>query len=664
MRQLRYTLLLIVALLVFGNAEARQIFNLNNGWRFFFTSENSSDEARYVRIPHTWNSDAMSSLQLHQAVGNYRRSLYIPAEWKNKRIYIRFAGVQSVANLFVNGQHAGEHRGGWTAFTFDITDKVFCGGDNTVLVMVNNAFNNDVLPTSTEENLYGGIYRDVELIVTDQIAVSPAYYGTDGIIVSQKAVTADAAEGSVEVAVSSNTEHPQSITLDILSPDGYVAVTKSIKTKITTPTVTIPYAVPNPELWSPSLPRLYTVRVTVGRDTVAVRTGFRHIAMDKYNRLTINGKPCRIKGVNLHHDHSVEANALSDARIRTDVETIRDMGANAIRSATAPHAQLLYDICDESGVLVWVDTPFTQSPFLSDIAFIDSPRFRENGLQQLREIILQTANHPSVAMWGIFSLLRGGSKPLLGYITELNREAKRLDASRPTVACSNQDGDINFITDLIVWQQSVGWERGNVSDLKVWQEALTRNWSHLHSAIAYGEGGTIGEYNENLVQRTSSQHRIPESWQRRFHEGYVKHIEDGVFWGVWLNSMFDFGSVRYRAAVRNSGLVAFDHVQRKDAFYLYRTLWNTQRPTLHIVGRNRRVRSNPRQALSLYSSYGQPLLLLNGDTLRLHQMSKAHFVTDTLTLPRISRVVAITPQQRDSVEITIGNYIEKTPLVR
>jgi beta-galactosidase len=136
MRQLRYTLLLIVALLVFGNAEARQIFNLNNGWRFFFTSENSSDEARYVRIPHTWNSDAMSSLQLHQAVGNYRRSLYIPAEWKNKRIYIRFAGVQSVANLFVNGQHAGEHRGGWTAFTFDITDKVICGGDNTVLVMV------------------------------------------------------------------------------------------------------------------------------------------------------------------------------------------------------------------------------------------------------------------------------------------------------------------------------------------------------------------------------------------------------------------------------------------------------------------------------------------------------------------------------------------------
>lgn len=659
MQLFRYILLFTLATVLFGTVEARQVFNLNNGWRFFFTSENSSDEARYVRIPHTWNHDALHSTQYNRTVGNYRRSLYVPAEWKNKRIYIRFAGVQSVANLFVNGQHAGEHRGGWTAFTFDITKFVTFGGENSVLVMVSNAFNNDVLPTSTEENLYGGIYRDVELVVTDRLAVSPAYYGTEGVIVSQKSVSADAAEGSVEVAISCDTEQPQSVTLDILSPDGYVAVSKSVKSKITTPTISIPYVVPNPELWSPSLPRLYTVRVTVGRDTVAVGTGFRSIAMDKYNRLTINGKPCRIKGVNLHHDHSVEANALSEERIRTDMATIRDMGANAIRSATAPHAQQLYNMCDKTGVLVWIDTPFTQSPFFSDIAFIDSPRFRENGLQQLREIVLQNMNHPSVAMWGIFSLLRGGSKPLLDYVAVLNREAKHLDASRPTVACSNQDGDINFITDLIVWQQSVGWERGNVSDLKVWQEALKSNWSHLHSAIAYGEGGTIGEYNENLVQRTSSQHRIPESWQRRFHEGYVKYLEDGVFWGVWLNSMFDFGSARYRAAVRNSGLVAFDHQQRKDAFYLYRTLWNTQKPTLHIVGKGRKVRNNPRQVLSLYSSYGQPMLLLNGDTVAVHQLSNGHFVTDTLTLQRTNKVLAITPQQRDSVEITIGNYIEK-----
>lgn len=223
------------------------------------------------------------------------------------------------------------------------------------------------------------------------------------------------------------------------------------------------------------------------------------------------------------------------------------------------------------------------------MAYFATPRFEENGRRQLQEIIVQNYNHPSVAMWGIFSLLRGTDKGQLEYVRELNALAKSLDKSRPTVACSNQDGEINFITDLIVWQQNVGWSSGSTEDLTVWQSALSSHWNHLSQAVCFGEGGTYGQQNESYVKRgSSSLHRIPESWQTRFHEGYMKYIDENLFWGVWINTMFDFGSARYRAGVRNTGLVSFDRTQRKDAYYLYRTLWNRRMPTLHIVGKNRR----------------------------------------------------------------------------
>ncbi|MBR2031369.1 MAG: hypothetical protein IKA04_04060 [Alistipes sp.] len=150
-------------------ASAREIYSLNSGWKFFFAEENSSDNAREIALPHTWNIDAfVGDGSYLQTSANYQRTLFIPAEWKGKRVFLRFHGVQSVADVFVNGRHIGEHYGGYTAFAFEISDKVSYGYNNTLLVAVSNAMRSDVLPTSSEENRYGGIYRDVELIVTDK----------------------------------------------------------------------------------------------------------------------------------------------------------------------------------------------------------------------------------------------------------------------------------------------------------------------------------------------------------------------------------------------------------------------------------------------------------------------------------------------------------------
>ncbi len=638
---------------------AREVYILNNSWHFFFKEENTSDNARFIRLPHTWNGDALSENgTLRLTTANYRRQLFVPQQWQGKRLFLRFNGVMSVADVFVNGSYVGGHKGGYTAFALEITDVVNYGAENRLLVEVSNSYRSDVLPTSTEQNLYGGIYRDVELIVTEKTTVSPLYYGTDGVIVNTSKVSVDAVEGNIGISLMGKKDTQCTVTLDIVSPDGYVATTKSIKAKIDGKLLKVPFVVGNPELWTLQRPNMYRVDVIVGGDTVSVNTGFRDIKVTPERLLTINGKRTMVRGVNLCHDNGHRGNALTEQNYKQDFETICSVGANSIRSVGGPHAQVLYDMCDQNGTLVWIDAPLTQSPFLSDIAYYSTTAFEENGKEQLTEIVLQNIHHPSVVMWGIFSHLRGRSPQLMEYIRSLNTLAKSLDVSRPTVACSDQDGDINFITDLIVWQQSVGWDRGSVSDLDIWQKALRTNWSHLCQAVCYGEGGTRGNHSDMGSRSVMvSQHIIPESYQTRFHEGYANHIDEQLFWGVWINSMFDFGAVRRGGGVRNSGLVDFEHDYRKDAYYLYKTLWNKRSPTLHIVGKNREVRNRNRQVIKLYCSQGVPKLTINGDTVALHNRAQGIFVTDSITMSGFNTVVATTDNLRDSTTFTIGNYL-------
>ena len=651
----RFLILAMVLFGTFASVSAREIYSLNSGWKFFYQEENSSDNAREVTLPHTWNIDAfVGDGSYNQTAANYQRSLFVPSEWKGKRLFLRFKGVQSVADVFVNGRHVGDHYGGYTAFAFEITENVSYGYDNALLVAVNNCHRNDVLPTSNEENIYGGIYRDVELIVTDKTAISPLYYGTDGVMVHQTDVSKERVSGRVDIALLGRKDAVHNVTVDFLAPDGYVSLTKAVKAKIDGNLVTVPFTIENAELWSPSQPRLYTVRVTIGDESIDVKTGFRCIHVTPDKKFTVNGRRVRVRGVVLGHDRVPKGNAVSNAEILADLSLIREMGANAVRSVTGPHSQFLYNEMDRLGMVAWVDFPFARAPFLSDIPYYSTPRFEMNGLQQLHEIVLQNINHPSVAMWGVFSLLRGNSAQQMDYIRKLNAMAKKLDATRPTVAMSNQDGDINFITDLIVWQQAVGWSKGDVNDLDLWQGALRSNWNHLRQAVCYGEssnpmnGAGVVKCNNSVAASAR---------QQKFHEGYSRLVDEDLFWGVWLNSMFDIGSSRYVLGVKNSGVVAGDHKSRKNLFYLYKSQWNGRRPTLHITDKERNIRSNEKQVLTVYSSLGLPIMTINGDTVACHNVARTIYRTDTLTMKGENLVQVAVGDKVDSVRLIIGNYL-------
>lgn len=656
-----FTLFFVLLALSGSSLSAREVYSLNNDWRFFFRSESTSDAARRVDIPHTWNIDALTGTKLYRrTTADYLHDLYIPAEWKNRRLFLRFYGVQGVADVFVNGEHAGEHRGGFTAFTFEITEMVRYDYDNTLHVMVSNNAENDIFPLSSEMNFYGGIYRDVELIVTDRTVIAPDYFGTDGVLVNQHSVSRQKAEASVTLALSSSeTAQTCNVKLSVTGPDGYAAVLKNVKAKLDGKNVNIPFTIENPELWSPDNPAMYRVEVVAATDTVCVRTGFRSIEVTPGEHFMLNGKTAAIRGVTLHHDRLPAANAWSESDYEEDLNLIADLGATALRSHTAPHAPVLYDECDRRGIVVWVDFPLTQAPYPADVAYISSARLRENAMQQIREIIVQNYNHPSVVMWGIFSNLKPRGNGLLDFLREINAAAKRLDPSRPTVACSSHDGDINFITDLIVWQQNCGWENGRMEELDIWLGNLSRDWSRLRQAIAYGpDSGSWAAY-DNCQRGRSTAAKPFDVRMTRFHQVYADRLHDsGLFWGTWLNALADYGSSRMLNGVQDCGLVSMDRKSFKDIFYLYRSLWNASSPTLHIKGKHHRTRTRNRQTVGVFTSEQDPVLTVNGDTAALHRAGECFYVSDTLDMRGRSDIEVRAGELTDRTTFTTGNVLK------
>ena len=661
----RYIIALLMILGV-ASSEARTVYSLNDGWQFFFKLETSSDYARHISLPHTWNLDALAGKgEYLQTIANYTREIFVPNEWSNKRLFVKFYGVQSIADVFVNGHHAGEHRGGWTAFTFEITPFLKYGENNSLVVVVNNSYQNDILPTSSEINLYGGIYRDVELIVTERTTVSPLYYGSDGILIHQNNITDTSVDATAAVYVTAKEDKSCDMTITVQAPSGETVFSRFMKVRIEPNTpINIPFRIDEPLLWSPEEPNLYTVNIGIGprqEDVVSVVTGFRKIEYTP-NALKINGKVTPVNGVTLYHDRAAIGSALRTRHYDEDLAQIRDIGANAIRSVTAPHAQYLYDCCDQNGTLVWIDTPFTRAPYLSDVFYYSTEKFKQNGLQQMREVIIQNYNHPSVVMWGLYSLvwLRGDN--ILDYVKKLNSTAKQLDATRPTVACSNQDGDINFVSDLIVWQQDLGWERGTFDDLKVWRESLSKDWSNLRSSVAYGESGSIDQQTDVAMKPATIDERwLPERWHTEFHEQYAQRLaQDSLFWGVWINNMFEFGSVRHNDGISRKGMVSFDRKDQKDAYYLYRALWNKKSPTLYISEKRRNIRQDSVQTIKIYSSAKDaPVLTVNKEAVKVNQTAPCQYVSDPVIMHGKNVVEVKAGELTDQQIITIRNALKQ-----
>lgn len=668
----RYILVILTLIFSF-EISAREVFSLNNGWRFFFGDAVSSDLARQVTLPHVWNADGDQS----KTIGNYMRSLDVPSEWQGRRVFIRFYGAASVADLSVNSRYVGTHRGAGTAFTFEITDYLRYGMPNSIRVQVDNAQRNDLLPLAQEENRYGGLHRAVELIVTDRVAISPLHYSTDGVFVTPEKISSESVTGKATIHLTTDRrDRTASVHLAILSPDRDTVFIHEVRTKIDgksdKATLNVPFTVNAPQLWCEKAGEqpLYTfvTKLSAGSitDSVAVKTGFRSISIGDDHLLRINGHASRIRGVAMYSDRAGVGSALRPEHIAQDMELITEIGANMIHMVTHPAASGYLDECDRRGIGVWCDIPLVNSPFLADVPYTTSPALAESGREQLREIIAQNYNRPSVMMWGLFSKLAVPGDDPRPYIRELNSLAKNLDPSRPTVAVSNQDGNINFITDMIVWHQTLGWQTGDVQDVQVWKEQLREGWSNLRSGLTYSAGGSPQHQDSLTVRPRLDRNWHPERWQTIFHESYMRSAgNDPLFWGIVAGNMFDFGSARQAhidgSTINDHGLVSYDRSIRKDAFYVYKAAWNRHDPFVHVAEKRWSVRENPEQTIRAYSNQQQLELYVNGESRGMMESTDGIFIWDKVQLQSGANeieVIAPNTPYSDRSTIIVGKTLK------
>ena len=659
---------ILSALSAWASEPSRITYNLDRDWRFYHASQLDISDADYISLPHTWQ-DALGSYGSGSSAANYIRTLSIPREWMGKRLFLRFGGVQSVAGVFVNGSFAGAHKGGFTAFTVEITNVVRYGAENFIRVVVSNDMRSDVLPISSDMDLTAGIYRGVELVVAPRNMISLEHLGTEGVFVVQESVTKESVSGYVRCYISAQNHAHLDLAVRIIGDDGYEieTLTQRISKLGDENYVDIPFSVASPKLWSPTSPAMYRFEVSLNdgknSDSVVVDTGFRKVTFNADKRLCINGIPQVIKGVNLAHDRMGFGMAISHNDLEEDYAMLRDMGANALRSLSGPHAQALYDWCDKDGVLAWVDMPFTRSEAaFADICYYPIEEFHRNGTDQLAEIIAQNYNHPSVVMWGLFSLVWQQGESVIDYIKELNNRAHELDPTRPTVGCSNMDGEINFITDGVALRQNVGWQKGLAEDVVVWcrQLAAKREWRAYNFGVCYGEEGASEHNTERIVRAQRGTRSLPARRQTYMHERYWSIIDTmGDFWGVWLNTMFDYASSRRPYHLNRSGMVGYDHNTKKDAYYLYRAVWNDNDPTLHIAEGEWQSRTDTLQHFTVYSSVGEPLLLVNGDSVAMTRSARGIYRADSVVVKGRATIEAVdsTATHRHKIDINCGSLL-------
>ena len=608
----------------------RQDILLNNDWNFRFSHQVQKGTDVRVDLPHTWNAqDALSGkIDYKRGIGNYEKNLFIRPEWKGKRLFIRFEGVNNIADVFINRRHIGEHRGGYGAFIFEITGKVEYGKENSILVRVNNGEQLDIMPLVGDFNFYGGIYRDVHLLITDETCISPLDYASPGVRLIQDSVSHRYAKVRAIVDLSNGSSGNQEVELNVRLLDGQRVVKEGTKNvnlsgnEVMQQELT--FEIDQPHLWNGRQdPFLYQAEVTLFRngqmvDRVTQPLGLRFYRIDSDKGFFLNGKHLPLKGVCRHQDRSEVGNALRPQHHEEDAALMLEMGVNAVRLAHYPQATYFYDLMDKNGIIVWAEIPFVGPGGYNDKGFVDLPAFRANGKEQLKELIRQHYNHPSICVWGLFNeLTELGDNPV-EYIKELNVLAHQEDTTRPTTSASNQMGDLNFITDAIAWNRYDGWYGGTPADLGKWLDRMHKDHPKICIAISeYGAGASIYHQQDSLVKTVPTSWWHPENWQTYYHIENWKTISSRPYvWGSFVWNMFDFGAAHRtegdRPGINDKGLVTFDRKVRKDAFYFYKANWNREEPMLYLTGKRNTVRTQRLQTITAFTNLSGAELFVNG----------------------------------------------------
>jgi len=592
-----------------AGAQARHTLPLDSGWLFHKTGDHGW---QMVALPHSFDG--------YRGPAWYRRTLQLSHARDNQRHYLEFDGALLVAEVWVNGRQAGRHAGGFARFRFDVTDLLQDGG-NEITVRVDNAPDNSLAPLGGDYTLYGGLYRQVRLVSTSDVHFDMLDYGGPGVYFKASEVTPERAALSWTARASNDSDHPVHAVVTARLRDAAQHVVASAREPVLLPPhstvqVVLRTALPAPHLWQGVRdPYLYTSEAELGTyDQLSFASGIRDIALDPQRGLLLNGASYRVHGVNVHQTSLPgKGIAVSDADIDADYRILSDLGVTGLRYAHYQHPQRAYDLADRAGWLVWTELPLTA-------AVNGSEAFLASSGQQLRELVRQNSNHPSVMVWGLGNEIYQSDADSARILSSLQRLAHEEDASRPTVyanCCSPIDGRQASHTDAVGSNVYFGWYDGAFADLGPFLDANHARRPATPLAVSeYGAGASALQQEDPPSRPKPGGRWHPEQYQALYHEAAWPQLAARPW--LWANFIwvgFDFPSAGRNEGdtpgFNDKGLVSFDRSVKKDAYFWYQANWSAV-PMVHIASRRHTHRQQPGVEVKVYSNQDSASLRVNG----------------------------------------------------
>ncbi len=604
----------------------RITYPLNHKWAFAKGISQVPEEVpqlwNFVNLPHTWNA-----IDGQDGGGDYYRGTCCYVKKLSKlelpeaeQYYLEINGANSSADVYVNGKHLAHHDGGYSTWRTDLTP--YLESENLLAILVDNSANETVYPQMADFTFYGGLYRNVNILCVSASHFDLDYYGGPGIMVTPVMDGSDAKVG-VEVFVS-NYKMGQKICYSLRNADGKVIGSYEGGRKVN-------FRIKDAHLWNGRKdPYLYSCKAELVEDgkvldTVVTRFGCRSFQIDPERGFILNGEAYPLRGVSRHQDRWGTGNALLPEHHEEDMDLICEMGATTIRLAHYQHDQYFYDLCDERGLVIWAEIPYISRHM---------PTGRENTISQMKELIVQNYNHPSIVVWGLSNeiTMQGANDPdLLENHRILNSLVHDMDKTRlTTMAClSNCPMDSEYVTipDVVSYNHYFGWYGGDTDMNGPWFD----KFHALHPEIPIG----CSEYGcEALNWHTSDpqQGDYTEEYQAYYHEELIKQLFTRKYiWATHVWNMFDFGCDGRNEGGENGqnhkGLVTIDRKYKKDSFYAYKA-WLSDDPFVHICGKRYVDRVEEVTKVTVYSNQPAVELFANGVSLGVKEAADHFFYFD------------------------------------
>ena len=565
----------------------RNILNINEGWRFLKaavpveTAMAYADRGEAVTLPHTWNA-----LDGQDGGNDYHRGLCwyvreVTAEELSGEVnFLEVNGANHTAEVYLDGERLARHEGGYATFRVELPHP------GTLAIAVDNRDSDRVYPQKADFTFYGGLYRNVNIVSVPREHFELVKDGTPGIKVTP---VVDLETGTATVTVET-WHNGQNVEITVNGE------TKTVEN-------TAVFTIENAHLWDGvDDPYLYTAAAKLpGGDEISARFGCRVFDFDPQRGFLLNGRSYPLRGVSRHQDKKGKGNALNYADHAADMAFIREIGANTVRLAHYQHAQAFYDLCDENGVVVWAEIPYITMHMTNG---------RENTLSQMRELITQCYNHPSIAVWGLSNEITAASavnEDLLENHRQLNDLCHRLDPTRKTTMASvfmlETDSPILDIPDVNSYNLYFGWYLGEMDETDRFFDEFHEKYPD--KVMGFSEYGA--DANPAFHSSRPEKGDYTEEYQCLYHEHMLRMIEERPWlWATHVWNLFDFAADGRdeggKHGENQKGLVTFDRTLRKDAFYLYKAAWNKNEPFVHLCGKRYENRAERVTEMKIYSN--------------------------------------------------------------